>query len=81
MPVGGERGGSAHLRDAHAQPSDLPRAIAVSSLHSSRAAVFQFCVVTVIFFFLFLCFFVVSFCFWLCTFLFSASCLSVGQLA
>ena len=42
MPVGGERGGSASLRDAYAQPSDLPRAIAISSLHSARAAVFQF---------------------------------------
>ena len=38
VPVGGERGGSASLRDAHAQLSDLPCAIAVSSLHSARAA-------------------------------------------
>ena len=81
MPVGGERGGSASLRDVHAQPSDLPRAIAVSSLHSARAAVFQFCFVTVICFFFCVCF--VSACYFLlffrlCTFLFSASCLAVS---
>ena len=42
MSVGGERGGSASFRDAHAQLSYLPRAIAVSILHSVRAADFQF---------------------------------------
>ena len=42
MSVGGERGESASFRDAHAQLSDLPRAIAGSILHSARAANFQF---------------------------------------